>query len=190
MTSAVGKTIAVVSVSVLSLVLIFTGMYASANNSEVTLRAQFNAQVATNKSSFDRKWKVLAAEAQIPDRYYDQLKQIWMGALEKAAEGGGGNLATSLTLPQNIQVSPELYTKLMSSIEENYESFHQDQRRLTAIKAEHDSVLGRFPSSLFVGGRPALELKLVTSAKTEQAFETGEDNSDPRLFSPKAEVEQ
>lgn len=189
MGSAVTNTLVVIGVSIIALVLIVVGMYASANNTEVSLRAQFNAQLATNKSSFDKKWKVLAAEAQIPDKYYDQLKQIWMGALEKAAEGGGGNLATSLTLPQNIQVPPDLYTKLMSSVEENYESFHQDQRRLTAIKAEHDAVLARFPSSIFVGGRAPLELKIITSAKTEQAFETGEDNSDPRLFPSKAEVE-
>jgi hypothetical protein len=37
-----------------------------------------------------------------------------------------------------------------------------------------------FPGSLFLGGREEIKIQLVTSARTEEAFSTGqENNADP-----------
>ena len=42
-----------------------------------------------------------------------------------------------------------------------------------------------FPNSLIIGSRPDLEIKLVTSAKTDEAFRTGQENDGINPFEKK-----
>ncbi len=69
----------------------------------------------------------------------------------------------------------------MTSIEAQRESFHRDQQHLTKLWQQHSDALTTAPSSFVVGGRPPIELKLVTSAKTDAVFESHQEN-DVDLF--------
>ena len=78
---------------------------------------------------------------------------------------------------QNPNFSVELYKNLDDAIEGQREEFAMVQKRLIDIKREHQLLRQKFPSSLFVGGRPELEIQIVTSTKTEETFKSGKEDS-------------
>ena len=171
--------------SVFSIVFIVGGLWLHAYNTEATLRNAFNAQQKSNESSFDKTWKIISQEAGVAEQERDTFKSAYTSIMT-ASKGvaGNGQLASFFTQAK-IDVSPQLFEKLMTSIESQRESFHRDQQHLLKIKQQHDDILTTMPSSLFLSGKQPLEAKLVTSAKTSQAFESGQDN-DTKLFEQKA----
>lgn len=74
---------------------------------------------------------------------------------------------------QNPSLPQETYLKIMNSIEALRAEFQQRQTKLISIQQEHTNLLTLFPGSLFLTGRKPLEIKIVTSSKTEAAFSTG-----------------
>ena len=76
----------------------------------------------------------------------------------------------------NPEFDTSLYKDLMRSIEAERTKFAREQKVLIGIKEQHDNMRTRLPSSVFVGGRPEIEIQLVTSGKTKEAFATGEEN--------------
>ena len=165
----------------LFVVMIIGGVWMSSNNREIGLRNSFNAQQKSNESSFDKMWKVIQQQSGVAEHERESFRQTYSGIMPSSkGVGGNGQLASFFTQAK-IDVSPELFKQLMASVEGQRESFHRDQQHLLKIKQEHDDVLAKFPSSLFVGGRGQLEAKIVTSAKTESTFSSGQDN-DMTLF--------
>jgi len=166
---------AVMSVGIV-LVGLFLLTWMSANNAEVSARNAFNAQQKANESSFDKVWKTIAQQAEIPTAERESFRKTYTEIMA-ASRGvaGNGQLASFFTQAK-IDIDPSLFAKLMTTIEAQRESFHRDQQHLLKLKQQHDDVRTRWPSGLFVGNRPEVEAKLVTSAKTSAAFEVGEDN--------------
>lgn len=152
-------------------------IWMSANNREVGLRAQFEAQQKANESGFDKTWKTIQQSAQIPEKERDSFRQTYVEIMN-ATKGvaGNGQLASFFTQAK-IDISPELFKKLMTTIEAERTDFDRRQQKLLDVKREHDTLLGSAPSSLFVGHRPKLEAVIVTSAVTEKAFATGKDDN-------------
>lgn len=83
----------------------------------------------------------------------------------------------------NPNFSVEMYKDLSLSIESNRAEFARVQQKLIDVKREHDNLRMKFPSSIVCSfkGVKELELKLVTSAKTDEAFKTGKEE-DINLF--------
>ena len=52
------------------------------------------------------------------------------------------------------------------------------EKELIDLKREHDTLINRFPNNLYyrVLGVTPIDVKVVTSTKTEQTFETGKDD--------------
>lgn len=171
------KTILAVGGTVLFLMLVVGGLWMSAHNREVGLRAQFDAQQQSNESGFDKMWKIIQQQAQVAEVERDNFRETYVAIME-ATQGvaGNGQLASFFTQAK-VDVSPALFSQLMTSIEAQRESFHRDQQRLLQIQAEHNMVRTKAPSSWFVGGRPALEATIVTSSHTEAVFATGTDDN-------------
>ena len=44
------------------------------------------------------------------------------------------------------------------------------------MKREHDNQSTTFPGSFIVGGRPEIEVTIVTSTRAEENFRTGKDD--------------
>jgi len=151
-------------------------MYMGAHNTEVSLRNKFKAQQKANESSFDKTWKIIQQNAQVSERERDSFKEAFTDIMsEQKGIAGEGKLASFFT-QSKIDISPELFKKLMTTIESQRESFHRDQQKLLNIVEQHDNILTELPSSIFVGGREKLEAIIVTSSKTNEAFSAGEDN--------------
>jgi hypothetical protein len=165
-----------------ALVIIFGVMWMSAVNAEARARNAFNAQAKVNESSFDKMWKVIKGQAEVSETERESFRKTYTEIMNSTkGVAGQGQLASFFTQAK-IDVSPELYSKLMTSIEAQRGSFHRDQQHLLKLKQQHDNIRTTMPSSFFVGSKPELEVKIVTSGKTQEAFSTGEDN-DSGVFS-------
>lgn len=156
-------------------------MYVSATNTEISLRNQYKAQLKSNESSFDKTWKIIQQQANVADTERESFKQTY-SEIMTATQGiaGNGSLASFLT-QSKIEISPDLFQKLMTTIESQREGFHRDQQKLLQIIKQHDDVRTKIPSSFFVGGREPLETIIITSSKTSEVFETQKDD-DLNLF--------
>jgi len=162
------------------IVVIFMGI--GYRNKEVDLRNQAGAQQDANKIIYDKVWKVIKQKAQITDKYAADFKGIYTNIMGQRYQGDAkGAPMFKWIQEQNPNFSVEMYKDLADAIEANRAEFARVQMRLRDIKREHDNLRQKFPSSMFVGGRAELDIKLVTSTKTEKTFETGVDD-DVDLF--------
>lgn len=183
-----GKIAVVALIVVVSLGIIGGCVGIGINNKEIRLRNTANAQQENLKVVYDKTWKVIQQQAQVSDKYAEDFKKIYIPLMEKRYGSGGGGLMKWIQ-ERNPEFTPALYTKLMNSIEGLRGEFANEQKKLLDIKRQHDDMRLTFPSSLICGGRPELDIQLVTSARTSKAFETGEEN-EVDLFQkgePKAE---
>lgn len=151
-------------------------------NRETELRNQFDAQQKANEATYDTVWKTVSQQAQVADAYKDAFKEVWA---EIVKGGPSGTAALQVFINRhNPQFDGRLYVKLMNTIEGQRKEFLNAQKKLIDIKREHDSLRQRFPSRIFVGSKPELELRIVTSDRTEETFRSGKDN-DTEVFQKK-----
>lgn len=150
-------------------------MYVSASNSEVRLRNAVTAQQKANETSFDTCWKIIQQQAQVTDKYKDGFKEIYTGLMEGRHYEKGGSLFKFVT-EANPNFDVQLFVKLSTSIEAQRTVFKRDQQKLIDMKREHDNLLTTIPSTWFVGSRPPVDIKIVTSSKTDDAFRSGKED--------------
>ena len=160
--------------------LILTVMGIGYKNREVELRNQSVAQQEANKNIYDKTWKVVQMKAQIADKYAGEFKEIYTGLMDaRYSADSGNNPAFKWIQEQSPNFSTELYKELGDSISGLRAEFARVQNRLIDIKRDHENLRMKFPSKLFVGKREALDIQIVTSAKTEEVFNSErEDNVD------------
>lgn len=151
------------------------GMYMSYSNSEVALRNQIQAVQKSNEAVFDNTWKIIKQQAKVADKYKDAFKDIYKGIMSERYSKGDGSLMKWIQ-ESNPNFDVRLYEKVSNSIEEQRLSFLREQQKLLDLKREHDNLRLQIPSAWFVGSRPAIEVTIVTSSKSEAAFATGKDN--------------
>ncbi|NJL70560.1 MAG: hypothetical protein HC888_02550 [Candidatus Competibacteraceae bacterium] len=155
------------------------------SNNEVGLRNQFEAVRMENRTAYDNMWKTISEKFNISETYKEGLREV---VLANASGRDGGSFAKAVTeaVPN---LDPSVYRDVMATIEGKRDFFKRRQDTQIDIKRAHDDLRLKFPSSLVVGGRPALVLELVTSGRTNDAFQSGEDNKllIPRASSPNVE---
>lgn len=142
--------------------------------------AQQNSEVI-----FDNTWKTIQSEANVTDKYKDGFKEIYIGIAEGRYDNdkeGGKQTLMKWVQESNPTFDSGIYEKLMNTIEGSRQSFTIEQKKLIDIDREHKALRATFPNSIIIGGRPDLDIRLVTSGKTKEAFQTGEEN-DVNLFS-------
>jgi hypothetical protein len=162
--------------TILVCALLIFGSYISINNNEVRLRNSFAAQQKVNESSFDKLWKIIKQQSGVANSERDSFRKTFSEIMESQKGIAGNGSLASFFSQAKIDISPSLFQQLMTTIEAQRENFHRDQMKLIEIKRMHDNALTTAPSSWLVGTRPALELKIITSARTNEVFSTGEDN--------------
>lgn len=148
--------------------------YYSYDSQYITLNNQFEAQVSQDKLVYDEVWKVIKQQAQVSDQYADKFKEIYVQMMDARYETGG--VAMKWIKEQNPSFTPEMYSKLMNTIESQRAKFTSVQSKLITIHQEIKNLVTLAPSRFFVGGRPIPDLKLVTSTRTEKVFVDGKDD--------------
>jgi hypothetical protein len=170
------KGLLVALASIVTLILLCAGIGVSYNNSEVRLRNQAEAQQKNLEVVFDATWKIIQQKAGVSGQYAKDFKEIYPELMEGRYNNDRGGALMSWITEHNPEFDTSLYADLMRSIEAERTKFAREQKTLLDIKREHDNVRETLPGSIFVGSRPEIEVKLVTSAKTDEAFSSGQEN--------------
>jgi len=176
--------LAIVGVLVLGFVGL-VGMFISYANQEVDLSTQFAAQQKANAVIYDKVWKTIQQKAGVANQAADKFKEIY-SSIMNARYDGKDQVLMNWIQEQNPNFDMSLYKDLSMSIEANRAEFANVQQKLIDIQREHNRLRLRFPSSIFLSikGVKELQMQLVTSTRTEKAFETGVDN-EVNLFAEK-----
>jgi len=176
------KAVVIIGCAVTLCIVIVFSMMVSTTNKEVDLTNNFKAQTTVCEGFYDKMWKILKQQAQITDKYATDFSKVYKGIMDGRYSSGGGLM--KWVQERNPKFDSSMYKKLMVSVEAQREGFFREQKKLVDLQLSHDNLRMKFPSRLFVGGAKPLEVKLITSAKTKQVFETGEEN-DIDLFDKK-----
>jgi hypothetical protein len=176
--------LAIVGVLVLGVVGLL-GMYITYSNQEVELSTQFGAQTKANSVIYDKVWKTLQQKAGVADQSADKFKEIYASIMDSRYDGKDQVLMNWIQ-ESNPNFDMSIYKDLSLSIEANRAEFANVQNKLIDIKREHQNLRLKIPSSIFLAikGTKELELNIVTSSRTENAFQTGK-NDDIGLFEKK-----
>lgn len=172
-----GAKFGILAVVLVVLMLLVGGLMAvSYSNREIRVRKQIETQQEACKLVYDETWKVIAQKAQVAEKYKDAFKEIFPALMEGRYGNARGGALMSFVKEANPSFDASLYKDLSAAIEGKRAAFTREQKRLLDLKRVHDTLLETFPSCLFVGSREPVEVQTVTSGKTKQTFETGEEN--------------
>lgn len=157
------------------------------DNKYVTVNNIYEAQIEQDKLIQDQMWKVIQQQAGVSEKYSDDFRRNYHDIM--SARNYGGEMMKWIT-EQNPTFDPSLYSKLMNTIEAQRTKFTTVQSKLISIHNELKNLLTLFPSRIFlvtIGGHILPELKIVTSSRTDKAFETGKDD-DVDLFKSQSDT--
>jgi hypothetical protein len=159
-------------------------MSLSYKTTEVQVKNGVLAQQKSCEAYFDKMWKVISQKAQITDQYKEAFKEIYPALMagRYGNEKGGSLMKWIQESNPNFDVS--LYKDLMASVEAERAGFFREQQKLIDLNREHDNLLEQPVSGFFLKGKAKIEIVIVTSDRTAQAFATGKDN-DVDLFKNK-----
>jgi len=165
---------------VLLFVIIVVSWAVGVSNGEVRLRRAIEAKLRDNESELDNMMKKIKQSAQITDRQAEKTLELVTGYAE--ARGGVKEAGLVSALHEAIPNQDlKTYEKLLAVVTSARDGWTMRQKELIDLKREHDTLRTIFPSSLIVGGRPEIEITVVTSTKAKKAMETGVDD-DVDLF--------
>lgn len=172
----------IVALGVVGIVIIFlfvtVGITIGYFNQEVGLRTTIEQKQVDNKNEFDNMAKKISQVAQVSQKQLEALKDIFNSyAQARTGDGDGGSIM------KWVQESvPNVDTSTMNNLQNiivgSRDSFTMRQKELLDLKREHDKLLRTFPSNFILGmfGKKPIDVVIVTSSKTEKAFETGKDD--------------
>lgn len=151
------------------------------SNGEIRLRNQVLAQQKSNEAVFDNTWKIIQQQAGIATEYKDAFKEIYPELMQGRYGNARGGALMSWIQEHNPQFDTRLYEKVANSVEVQRTIFTNEQRKLVDLGREHTTMLQTFPGTWFLAGRTPIDIKIVTSSKTDAAFAAGKDD-DVDLF--------
>ncbi len=175
----------VAGVLIVGLIIWAIGLSNTYNKKLVTGKAfQKNCEIV-----FDNTWKKIQQQASVTNEYKEGFREIYVEMMNArySDEGAGQQTLMKWIQESNPTFDASLYKTLMNTIEGSRNEFTMEQKKLIDIDRELKSMKVVFPASLILGNKPDLEIKLVTSAKTEEAYRTGQEN-DVDLFPKKEET--
>lgn len=147
----------------------------STSNTEVRLRNAITAKQDDNKSEFDNMVKKIAQTTQVAKFDRKSLMEIFVEHAKARKMDGNGQLMTWVkeSIP-NVDAST--MKSLMNIITSSRDGWTMRQKEILDLKREHDNIRGTWPGTWIVGNRPEINVKIVTSSRTEKSFETGRDD--------------
>lgn len=171
------KKIALIALAALvGLALIIGLSWMSAYNTEISLRNQHNAQKEVCVLAYSNFTNIVTEKVKGIKFASDETRKFFVDLMnERNPDNRTNMLASFVGEAQPDFPVGDLIGDLNRSIEALRTTVNHAQERQVDIKREHDNLRMHFPSSLFVGGKPALENELIISAAAQEAFETGVD---------------
>lgn len=191
-----------VGVAVILLMLLGScGFVMSTGNSYNKDMRIFKAQTGVVEAFHDRMWKTISQKAQITKNFATDKQALLKSSFDAIypkliSEGNnverqstGTNVAVSngasvipmlqqLFQSNNIELSSTMYEDLSRSVESLRGDFFTEQKKWVQLAANVNHWVEDSPYSLINGSKPKAEPKIVSSGRSKEAMETGEDNDD------------
>lgn len=149
--------------------------YINISNTEIRMRKSVEAQNQVCMSFYDKLWKIISQKAQVADKYKSSFREVYADIMSERYSDNGGSLMKWIQ-EHNPDFDASLFKDIQRSIEVERNGYFNEEKKLIDLDNEHDMYIAVFPNSFFVGGRGETEIKTVRSSRTNDAFETGEDN--------------
>lgn len=147
------------------------------NNQASSLQNQYEMKVKANQGEFDNLWKKIKQAAQIPEQKKNAFKEIFNSYAGARSTGGKDQMMTWVkeSVP-NVDLG--IYDHLMNIITGSRDTWTMKQTELVSIAEQHNKLLVVQPQGFVLGllGHKTIEPKVITSARTEETFSTGQDN--------------
>lgn len=150
--------------------------YLNINNKDAELRNKYKAQDQICQGYYDLMWKTIKQNAQVSEKFASTFKEIYKPLMEGRYSGKDQNTLFKWIQEDNPKFTPELYSKLMVTIEAKREGFFNEQKYLTAIWNEHENLQSKAPGKWFISNTEHIKHQVVTSSITEKVFETKKDD--------------
>lgn len=124
---------------------------------------------------FDNTWKKIQQQANVTNEYKEGFRQIYVEMMNARYSEDNGTFMKWIQ-ESNPTFDSSLYKTLMNTIEGSRNEFTMEQKKLIDIDRELKSMKVTFPNSLVLGNKKDLEIKIITSAKTDEVYKTGQEN--------------
>ncbi len=151
-------------------------------NAGATYETTIKAKYDDNRQILASYGQTISESVQIPGMARDDLIAVTNAAME-GRYGENGSQAVFQWIQENYpgSVSPQLYTNIQTSITAGRQNFSDNQRILIDTKRSYEAALLRPWDSFWLrlAGFPRIDLddyNIVTSARSDEAFESGQDN--------------
>lgn len=161
--------------------ILFLGSVSGLSNREFALRTTIEAKQTDNKNEMDNMWKTISQVAQVTEAQKDALIEVFKGyAQARTGTNHGGSLANWIheAVP-NVDTST--FNNLQNIITGKRDNWTMRQKELLDLQREQNALFRPFPSLdgiiLNILGRKPIKVTIVTSTRTEKAFETGKDDN-------------
>lgn len=169
----------IVTLTIIGIVVLIGGWFAltyiNTSNTEITLRKNVEAQNEVCMSYYDKVWKIIKQKAQVADKYKSSFREVYTDIMSERYSDGGGQLMKWIQ-ESNPEFDASIFKDLQRSIEVERNGYLLEEKKLIDLDREHDTYIAVFPNSMFVGSRGETEVKTVRSSRTNDVFESGEDN--------------
>ena len=152
------------------------GKGVSVYNTHIDLSTKIEAKQKDNEANFDLMWKKISQVVQVSDKYKDGLKEV-LNAYVEGRKKDSDQLLMDWTKEAVPQFDSSIYKQINNVIVGSRDDFYNNQKILIDLSRQHNNFIRRFPNNVFCGfmNIKPIEIKVVTSSKTDKVFETGKE---------------
>lgn len=146
-------------------------------NTHISLKTQIEAKQKDNQANFDLMWKKISQVVQVSDKYKDGLKDV-LAAYTEGRKKESSDLLMDWTKEAVPTFDSSIYKQINNIIVGSRDDFYKNQKILIDLSREHNKLIETFPNNIYASVLriEPIEIKVVTSTKTEQAFETQKED--------------
>lgn len=169
-----------------ALIVTFASLYISAYNLGNRMEQGIIAQHTENKNVLAQYSQKVVEAASVSEIYKNDLVEVTNAAIEGRYGENGSQAVFQWIQENNPQLDPTIYTKVQQIIESGRNEFQVSQTRLIELKRVYQTAQGNFLQGFFLklAGYPKINLddyKIVTTTRTERAFESGVEDAPIKL---------
>ena len=158
--------------------IILFSIFWSQRGTLVSLENQVDAKYHANQSDYDKMWKTFVEMADVTELQAEQFKDVYTDLIAGRYEDT--ELLFKAVQESNPQLDSSVYTQLQRQIAADRATFSNNQTALIDIIREYNQgVEHSYVIVALLTGRKQYNIDdyIVTSEKTENAFESGKDES-------------
>ena len=148
----------------------------SSRNTAVSLEERIDSQYASNKSNYDNMWKKFKELTQVTDIQAEQMKDVYKGLI--TGRYNDQKVLFKMVQENNPQLNTEVYNQLQREISAGRNTFDNNQKQIADIVREYNTFIRKKIIMSTLTGRQSKDINkyIVTSEKTEKAFDNGKDD--------------